>query len=103
MTKEEIKFLMNNGFALGEILQIEQGTPAADPEPVKPAADPEPVKPAAEPESPPAPAAEPEPAKPDELAALKHQVEILQAQLLSRGTSQPAQSQKSIEDLVAAF
>ena len=94
MTKEEIKFLMNNGFALGEILQIEQGTPAADPEPVKPAA---------EPESPPAPAAEPEPAKPDELAALKHQVEILQAQLLSRGTSQPAQSQKSIEDLVAAF
>ena len=101
MTKEELKFLMTKGFTVSELLELEQGAPAA------PAADPAP-EPEPEPEAPAAPEArpEPDPAPPvdhsEEIASLKAQIAALQAQVLNQ-TTQPGQAQKSIEDLVAAF
>lgn len=103
MTKEEIKYLMTSGFTVSELLELEQGAPAA------PAADHAPA-PAPEPEAPADPEAkepekkeEPAPADhSEEIAALKSQIAALQAQVLNQ-TTQPGQSQKSIEDLVAAF
>ena len=113
MTKEELKFLMTKGFTVSELLELEQGAPAA------PAADPAP-EPKPEPEAPAAPEAKkpeeknPEEKKPEkaadpapadhseEIASLKAQIAALQAQVLNQ-TTQPGQAQKSIEDLVAAF
>ena len=106
MTKEELKFLMTKGFTVSELLELEQGAPAA------PAADPAP-EPKPEPEAPAAPeakkpeepekAADPAPADhSEEIASLKAQIAALQAQVLNQ-TTQPGQAQKSIEDLVAAF
>ena len=106
MTKDELKFLMTKGFTVSELLELEQGAPAA------PAADPAP-EPKPEPEAPAAPeakkpeepekAADPAPADhSEEIAALKAQIAALQAQVLNQ-TTQPGQAQKSIEDLVAAF
>ena len=105
MTKDELKFLMTKGFTVSELLELEQGAPAA------PAADPAP-EPEPEPGAPAAPEAkkpEEKPADPappadhsEEIAALKAQIAALQAQVLNQ-TTQPGQAQKSIEDLVAAF
>ena len=103
MTKEELKFLMTKGFTVSELLEIEQGAPAAPAADPAPEPEPEPGAPAAPEAKEPEKAADPAPADhSEEIAALKAQIAALQAQVLNQ-TTQPGQSQKSIEDLVAAF
>jgi hypothetical protein len=93
MNKEQINFLLQAGYSIAEIMQMQPAS-AADPAPT-PAADPEPT---------PAPAADPEPAAdPTTTALLTAVPQLTQAVQLGniRGTGFPApQPDRTVEDIL---
>lgn len=122
MTKAEVKYLMNAGFSLGEIIELDQERgnaapvtqPEAAPAGADPAGTPEPGTPAS-PETAAESSGNPSPGKAQEspapaldaavaaeLAQLRKTVQELQAAALST-LRQPGGKEMTVEDIVAAF
>lgn len=99
MNKEQINFLLQAGYSIAEIMQM-QPAPAADPEPAPaPAVDPEPAPaPAADPEPAPAPAADPTTAA--LLAAVQQLTQAVQLGNIRGAGFPPPQPDRTVEDIL---